>query len=217
MFTVLWDNDGVLVDTEGLYYRACRDSLRSVGLDLTPEQFREVSLRRGQSTLDLAAAQGLGPAEIARLRNERDRAYAASLAEGPRAIDGAEEVLGALYGRVRMGVVTSTTREHFDIAHAGAGLTKYLDFVVSHEDYERSKPHPDAYRTALERYGLRPEACVAVEDSLRGLASARAAGLRCLVVRSEWTRGVEFKGALQVLESIREVPNEVLRLANRGD
>lgn len=50
-FTVLWDNDGVLVDTEGIYFRATREVLASIGIDLTPEQFREISLRRGESSL----------------------------------------------------------------------------------------------------------------------------------------------------------------------
>ncbi len=58
MFTILWDNDGVLVDTEGFYFRACRSVLRNVGIDLTADQFRDISLRRGVSVFTLAAEQG---------------------------------------------------------------------------------------------------------------------------------------------------------------
>lgn len=215
VFTVLWDNDGVLVDTEGLYFRACQTVLKTAGIALTLEQFKDISLRRGESTLKLAEDRGVSDEEITCLRLQRDRFYVELLQAQACVIDGVEEVLRSLHGRVRMGVVTSTRREHFEIVHARSGLTKYLDFVITHEDYEHSKPHPEPYLTALKRYGLQPQECIVVEDSERGLAAARAAGLECLVVLSEWTKDGDFQNACKVLESIREVPDEVLWRASK--
>lgn len=210
--TILWDNDGVLVNTEGLYFQASRKVLHSVGVEFSREQFQEISLRRGESTFAPAAEAGIGAAEIDRLRLLRDRLYGELLQAQSCVIDGVEEVLQTLHGRVRMGVVTGSRRDQFELAHARSGLTQYMDFVLTREDYEHSKPHPEAYVTAMKRHGLRPSECIVVEDSERGLAAARAAGLSCLVVRSEWTAGSQFPGACKVLESIREVPGEVLRL-----
>jgi len=213
MLTILWDNDGVLVDTEGLYFRAAQDVLRTVGVHLTADQFKEISLRRGESTFVLAAEQGIGEEEISRLRAERDRRYAALLGSESWAVDGAEEVLRSLHGQVGMGVVTSAKRIHFEAAHARTGLRQYLDFVLTREDYQLTKPHPEPYLTALARYDLRPEECIVVEDSQRGLAAAAAAGLSCLVVLSDWSRDGDFRRAAKVLESIRDVPGEVLKWA----
>ena len=112
-----------------LYFRATRTVLAEVGVELTPEQFKEISLKRGESTFFLAFDQGIPADEIARLRAKRDRIYTDFLRTEPCLIDGVEEVLRALHGQVRMGVVTSTHRQHFDIAHARTGLAKYLDFV----------------------------------------------------------------------------------------
>jgi HAD superfamily hydrolase (TIGR01509 family) len=215
MFTILWDNDGVLVDTEGLYFRATQIVLQTVGIDLTPKQFKEISLRRGESTFRLAAEAGISLDEIALLRAERDRVYSESLAATPCVIDGAEEVLRSLHGHVRMGVVTSTRRKHFEIAHAKSGLRQYLDFIIAHEDYRHTKPNPEPYLTAMARHGLRREKCIVVEDSERGLAAATAAGLPCMIVLSEWTKDGDFRGACPMLESIRDVPGEFLgRLEN---
>ena len=94
MLTILWDNDGVLVDTEGLYFRATQTVLAEVGVELTPEQFKEISLRRGESTFLLAVERGIPGDEIARLRAKRDRIYAEFLRTEPCLIDGAEEVCG---------------------------------------------------------------------------------------------------------------------------
>jgi HAD superfamily hydrolase (TIGR01509 family) len=215
MQTILWDNDGVLVDTERLYFRACCFVLASVGIDLTAEQFKDISLRRGESVFVLAAHQDMGDGEISRLRVERDRLYAELLRTRECVVDGADEVLRFLQGSFRMGVVTSSRREHFEIAHAKSGLMKYLTFVVAHGDYPRSKPYPDAYLTAMKRFDLQPANCIVVEDSERGLAAATAAGIECLIVGSEWTTDADFPDTCKVLASIREVPDEVLRWAAR--
>lgn len=214
MISIFWDNDGVLVDTDGLYFRATQTVLATIGVDLTVEQFKEISLRRGESTFTLAVRQGIGIKEIARLRAERDRIYAELLGSQSWVIDGAEEVLHSLHGQVRMGVVTSTRRRHFEIAHAKGGLIPFLDFVLTREDFQQTKPNPEPYLTAMARHGLRPEECLVVEDSERGLAAATAAGLPCLIVLSEWTKDGDFHGACRVVENIREVPGEVGRLAS---
>lgn len=211
MLTVLWDNDGVLVDTEGLYFRATQEVLRLVGIQLTADQFKEISLRRGESTFVLAVERGIIDDEIARLRAERDRRYAELLGSQSWAIDGAEEVLRSLHGQVRMGVVTSARRIHFETAHASTGLRQYLDFVLTREDYQHTKPHPEPYLTAMARHDLRPEDCIVVEDSERGLAAATAAGLACLIVLSDWSRDADFSGAAKVLKNIRDVPEGVLK------
>jgi HAD superfamily hydrolase (TIGR01509 family) len=216
MFTILWDNDGVLVDTEDLYFQATKTVLHTIGIDPTPDQYKDISLRRGESMFNLAAEQNIDSDRIAGLRAERDRLYIQLLGSQSLAIDGAEEVLHFFHGRMRMGVVTSTCREHFDIAHAKAGLAKYLDFVITQDDYEHTKPHPDPYLTAMARHNLRREECIVVEDSERGLAAATAAGLPCLIVLSEWTRDGDFRTACKVLNSIREVPDEIMKRVSSG-
>ncbi len=213
MFTVLWDNDGVLVDTEGLYFRATQTVLSTVGIHLTPEQFIDISLREGQSTFKLAAEQGIAAEKIIGLRAERDRIYAGYLQTEPCLIEGVEDALRSLHGRVRMGVVTSTRRQHFEITHARTGLTKYLDFVVALEDYGHTKPNPDPYLTAISRYDLQRDHCIVVEDSERGLAAARAAGLGCLIVRTAWSKDGDFSAACRVVDNLAEVAEEVLRRA----
>jgi HAD superfamily hydrolase (TIGR01509 family) len=210
MLTILWDNDGVLVDTEGLYFRATQAVLATVGIGLSTEQFKVISLRRGESTFRLAAEQGIGIREIACLRAERDRIYAELLGSQSWVVDGAEEVLRSLYGRVGMGVVTSARLRHFEIAHSRGGLLRYLDFFLTREDFQQTKPDPEPYLAAMARHGLQREECIVVEDSERGLAAATAAGLPCLIVLSEWTKEGDFRGACRVLESIQQVPGEIM-------
>jgi HAD superfamily hydrolase (TIGR01509 family) len=179
---VIWDNDGVLVDTEELYFKATREVLSEIGVDLTAD---------------------------------RNRRYSDLLRKGVRVLDGVEETLRRLRGKVLMGVVTSSRREHFEIIHSGTGLLHFFDFVLTREDYGKPKPNPEPFLTAIIRNRLQPKHCIIVEDSERGLPAAKAAGIRCMVVPNRLTRDGNFSGAYRVLENVREVTGEVFQLLSR--
>jgi HAD superfamily hydrolase (TIGR01509 family) len=202
---IFWDNDGILVDTEHLYMRATREVMATRGTDLSEAQYIEWFLRQNRGILHFADVHGWSAAEVAAMRQARNDRYAELLRSEPLLIEGVSDVLSALHGRVRMGIVTSSRREHFDIIHAGSGLLRYVDFVLADGDYAASKPHPAPYLAAIERTGVPPASCLVVEDSERGLRSAIAAGLSCVIVPSRLTARETFPGALRVLSSVRDV------------
>lgn len=206
---ILWDNDGVLVDTERLYFKATAEILETVGYTLTHEDYIRISLTVGKSLFELA---DVDEETFERLRNERNALYSELLAEGNLTIPGARETLEALKDRVRMMVVTSSRRDHFQIIHRSTGFLPFFESVVDNEDYERSKPHPDPYLLGLERLGLSADACIAVEDSARGMSAAVAAGLRCVVVPSELTKDGDFSDAYRVVERVEDVVSVVEEL-----
>lgn len=201
---ILWDNDGVLVDTEVLYYEANRQVLAGLGVALTVAMFRELYLKDTVGAWHLA--RGLSAEEIEAKRLERNRVYSDLLRTRSFAVPGAAEVLQALSGRVAMGVVTSSRRDHFDLIHARTGFGRFFDLVVSCDDVQRTKPDPEPYLRALALTGRDPGECVAIEDSERGLAAAKAAGLECWVIPTELSREGDFGTADRVLRDIAQVP-----------
>ena len=213
---IFWDNDGVLVDTEPLYFQATRELLAEVGIDLTHANFADLSLRQGRSCFDLAAARGLADPELEALRRRRNARYADLLRAGIMPLPGVVDALRALHGTRPMAIVTSSNPDHFEVAHASTGLRRYFDFVLTNADYERHKPHPEPYLRAAGRLGIDPGSCLVVEDTERGLRSALAAGMRCAAVPGELSRSGDFAGAEVVLESIAELPDLVARLDARG-
>lgn len=202
---IFWDNDGVLVDTEHLYFRATQEVLASIGFELTEEHFLELFLTEAKGAWHLVQEQGVSPAEIEALRQRRNQLYAEYLSAETRLIEGVEDVLAELHGKYTMGIVTSSLREHFDIIHQSSGLLKYFDFVVASGDYTMYKPHPEPYLVALDRAGCRAEESIAIEDSLRGLLAATGAGIRCYVVPQRLTSGSDFSSAYKVLRHVREL------------
>jgi HAD superfamily hydrolase (TIGR01509 family) len=203
---VFFDNDGVLVDTEHLYMEASRAVLRSRGIPLSEADYVELFMRQNQGLLHFGRVHAWTPAELEDLRTTRNRLYADMLAREPLVLDGVEETLQQLHGRQRLAIVTSSRREHFDIIHRRTGLLRFFDFVLAEGDYAVSKPDPAPYLAAVARAGVDPSACVVIEDSERGLAAARAAGLRCVVVPSRLSRGSRFDGAWRVIDDVRAIP-----------
>ena len=207
---ILWDNDGVLVDTEGLYFQAGHEVLATQGVELTHRDFAEQSLKKGLSVFDFLPDQNTELIE--QLRLKRNARYSALLAEGVQVVDGVVETLDTFYGRVQMGIVTGSLRNHFDIVHAKTDLLPFFDFVLAIEDYEEAKPHPDAYLTAMRLHGLQPDDCVVVEDSERGCVAAAAAGLRVLAVPNALSKYGDFSSAYKILNSVRDIVDEIEKL-----
>jgi beta-phosphoglucomutase-like phosphatase (HAD superfamily) len=115
---ILWDNDGVLVDTEPLYRDATRQIFASAGIDLNDDDYRRFFLEQNNGAWHLLSAQGRADDEIARLRDDRNRLYSTMLRGRDHSISGVREVVQSLHGRYAMGIVTSSRREHFEIIHA---------------------------------------------------------------------------------------------------
>ncbi len=171
---ILWDNDGVLVDTEKWFFEANRLELAALGVTATSAQFEEINLRRGVSLLSLSGLEG---EDLRALYTRGDARYSELLRTEKLAIPGMLELLERMKEQVfTMGIVTASRREHFDIIHGLSGMLAHVDF----EDYPRAKPYPDGYLAGIERAGLAARECIAVEDSPRGITAARAAGLECV-------------------------------------
>jgi len=202
---ILWDNDGVLVDTEHIYFRVTQSVLREAGADISNEDYRKYFLTASSGAWHLAAERGFSAAEIEEMRLRRNDLYADALRSAEVAIDGVEEVLVALRDRIRMAIVTSSRRRHFNIIHERTGFLRYFEFALVREDYEHSKPDPEPYLTAARRMGLPPSACLVIEDSERGLTAAVAAGMLCWVIPTDLTRGGDFASADRILDDIGDV------------
>jgi len=202
---IFWDNDGVLVDTEMLYFQANRDTLKTIGIELSIDQFCTISLDQGQSVINLARYKGYNDNQLSNLRKMRNNQYLRLLKRGVRIMPGVEDTLRQLHGRVAMGIVTSASKASFDVIHRQTGLLPFFNLILTREDYSHSKPDPAPYLLALEHSGLKSGNCLAIEDTMRGLESAKAAGISCVIVTHAYNTQQHFPGAFKVIKKITEL------------
>lgn len=207
---ILFDHDGVLVDTEFWYFQAGQRALADIGLTLKKDQYlRDMS--QGTGTWAQARAAGVDEQTISKQREVRDRYYQEYLRTEAIEIDGVVDALAELSKHVRMAIVTTAKRADFEIIHAKRQIATFMDFVLVREDYELAKPHPEPYLTGLKRFAAAREEALVVEDSSRGLASAAAAGIECVIVHNDFTETHDFSRASYRISALSELPDIVLR------
>ena len=198
---VCFDLDGTLVDSERLQWQAYRRVLADHGVDIGLDEYRRHFIAVAGGAEYACRRYGL-PFDAATLRARKTAVYHELIAAGVPPMRGARACLERLRGGWRLAVVTNSTRAEATTILDRLGLTALLHAVVAREDYAAAKPAPDAYLGAAAALGLAPRACVAVEDTPRGLAAARAAGMRVVAVPGELTADQDFDGAWRRLPSL---------------
>ena len=190
MRAVIFDFDGVLVDSEPLHFRALRDSLLPEGIRLTEQEYQEVYLAYDdREAVRLALERAGAPPDLARVAAVAARKAALFERRLPE-IDffpGARELVVELARELPLGIASGALRAEIEAVLDAAGLRACFGAVVGADDVARTKPHPEPYLAAVRLLaaraaGLAPAECLAIEDSPPGLLSARAAGLFALGV-----------------------------------
>ena len=206
---ILFDHDGVLVDTEFWYYKAGQRALADIGMTVDQDQYLQ-DMSMGSATWTQARSAGVDEQTISRLRGVRDSYYQEYLRTESIEIPGVLDVLAELSEYVRMAIVTTAKRDDFEIIHENRSIRKFMDFILVREDYALSKPHPEPYLAGLKRFGAAAGEAVVVEDSSRGLASAVAAGIDCVIVHNDFTSTQDFSQASYRIHKLRELKDIIL-------
>lgn len=209
---ILFDHDGVLVDTEFWFYKAGARALADIGLTLDRDQYLR-DMTQGMATWAQAVAAGVDEQTISRQREVRDVYYQEYLQTEDIEIAGVLETLDVLADEYRMGIITTSKPDDFALIHENRSILDYMDFYLARDDYERAKPHPEPYLKGLQRFGATAAEAVVVEDSARGLNSAVAAGIDCIVVANAFTESHDLSKATAKVTTFRELPSTIKGLA----
>jgi HAD superfamily hydrolase (TIGR01509 family) len=176
---LLFDCDGVLVDSEAITNGVLRDMLEELGWSLTLGQcmreFVGKSLKDEAAEIAARTGREVGEAWLAQFRARRDE----RLARGVGPIRGAVEAVAALHARFagRIAVCSGADRAKVELQLARCGLDRYFEGrVFSGYETPRSKPHPDVYLAAIARLGVEPARCLVIEDTVTGVRAGVAAG-----------------------------------------
>ena len=175
---VLFDMDGVVLDTEKLYARFWAEAAHALGYPMTYEQalgMRSLNSAAGQAKLESYFGSGVSRAEMRKKRVELMDAYVAQF--GVEAKPGIHELLDYLRGQgIRTAIATSSPMERAKSYLDSLGLTAKFDCICSGHDVAQGKPAPDIYLKAAANIGVPPENCLAIEDAPAGILSAHRAG-----------------------------------------
>ncbi len=199
---VVFDNDGLLLDTESVWTRAEQDLFARRGLEFTPEDKHELVGTSAEVAGRVLERRLSEPGRAAELIEELNALVVAELEHGVEAMVGARELLHTLKQRgTPIGLVSNSPLVFVRRSLEIAGFEDRFDVVLSAHEVAAPKPAPDSYLEACRRLGVEPgPGVVALEDSPTGVAAARAAGLTVIGVPS--IEGVALEEAHHLAESL---------------
>ena len=196
---VIFDMDGVLLDSEPLHYEAVRLILEEQGVEFPIEDyFRYLGTTLTSTWDDLCERY-----PIAMYFEQFEARYNADVLKqyqaGAPLIRGARELVEQLRNAgVPIAVASSSHREWVEAALTGAGLRDYFDQTTAGDEVSMGKPSPEIYLKAAQKLGFDPANCIAIEDAPAGVESAKAAGMSVVLVRSELTNDLDLASDWQV-------------------
>ncbi len=184
MGAVLWDLDGTLVDSEEYHWRAWREAMSREGIPITREQFLASFGQRNDAILPQWLGSDASAGRVQRVGDAKEGDYRRLVRRGGLSpLPGAAEWVKRLEEEGwRQAIASSAPRLNVDVVLEVLGLGLYFQAIVSAEDVQQGKPHPDVFLVAASRLGVPASQCVVVEDAAAGVEAAGRAGMRSIGV-----------------------------------
>lgn len=212
--TVIFDMDGVIVDTEPVHHYAFIEHFKQLNLDITPEVYASFT---GNSTKNvyerLKSMFGLEQ-EIAHLVDEKRNIFneAFDKKEDLFLLEGVEDLIKDLHSNgMQLILASSSANVTINRIFTRFGLHNYFTHIVSGEDFPKSKPHPAIFLKAAELAQTPIENCIVIEDSTNGIKAAKAAGIYCIGYDSFHSKMQDYSLADEVISSFSEINFDSIR------
>jgi beta-phosphoglucomutase len=216
-FGVIFDLDGVLVDTAWAHRRSWFDLAEKEGLLMSDQFFRRTFGMQNDAILP-QLRPGISKGQMDRLADWKEQRYRDIVKERVELAPGAQALLKDLKRHgFRLAIGSSAPAENLDVFWTSLSLADYFDARVTKEEISKSKPAPDTFLRAAERLGLPPACCAIVEDAVPGVQAGKAAGMRVVAVTST-RRREDLAQADRVVGSLSELKaSDFLALLPAGD
>lgn len=207
---VIFDLDGVIVDSEPLQHKAYNHVLEQFGVQVDQAEYGREWIAAGRGPEYAVRTYGL-PLEPAALRRMKDPVYHALLRQEGTLMAGARAALERLSAAFPVALATNSSPADTGFILERFDLGRFFTAVVTREQYTEAKPAPDAFRTAAARLQLPPARCVVIEDAYKGVVAASDAGCHCIAFPHDYTVGNDFSRARIVIGSLDEATVALVR------
>ncbi len=209
---VVFDMDGLLIDSEAIYLRSSVEAAKELGFELSEDLYKSVvglTMQAGEDVIRRGMGTDFPFDEFNRKMHEL---LEIEFARHVPLKTGVEELLALLVERdLPVAVAASTSRRRAESHLTHAGVMSYFSTIVTSGDVSRGKPDPEPYLLATKRLGVSPQSCLALEDSHNGVRSAHGAGLQTIMVPDMLAPTDEIAAlCIAVMESLHKVREQFL-------
>lgn len=181
---VIFDLDGTLLDNNPFHLKSWKQYLKQIGRELSDDEYNaNINGRTNRDVVTYLYGNDITDEELWKYTLEKEAVYRELYKPFIRPVEGLPELLDELYKReVPMAIATSGIKVNIDFMFENVPIRKYFREVVDSSYISRGKPDPEIFLVTASRLNIPPAACLVFEDSLVGIESARAAGMRVVAV-----------------------------------
>ncbi|MUT65193.1 HAD family phosphatase [Paenibacillus sp. NEAU-GSW1] len=213
MKAFIFDMDGVIIDSEPIHFEIDVQTLKHLGLDVSPHELEEFVGMTNPEMWEILKQRHQLPqtiAEIIAFQLSSKIAHLNALDIEP--IDGIREWIAELKRlNVPIAIASSSPVIFINGVLEKFQLKAHFDCIVSGEEVAKGKPEPDVYLEAAAQLGVQPGDCVVLEDSRNGVKAAKAAGMKCIGIINENSGNQDLSQADLIVKSVRELSVEALK------
>lgn len=213
---VLFDLDGVIVDSGLAHHASFRQLGEEVGYQISDELFQSLFGRRNEEIFPILFNSSLPADQVAMLGDRKEEIFRSIIIGKVQPLPGVTTLLPALCeAGFQLAIGTSTPRANVEQIINELKLTQYFTAIISAENVTHGKPHPEVFSNGAAALGVPPAQCVVVEDAVAGVEAALRGGMSALAVTTNHSRAA-LAAAHRVVDSLAEVtPDDFLALINQ--
>lgn len=202
---IIFDFDGLIVDTESVWYEAYRDVLLEYELELSLEKFSEVIGTHDTVLYSYIQENLKKPVENEQIEKLALELFHKKMVQPVLREHVEEYLLAAKKSGLKIGLASSSSRKWVEGYLKRLNIFQYFDVIKTRDDVSNVKPDPELYNKAIDALGIQSSEAIAFEDSLNGLKAARKAGLKCVIVPNSVTANLPFEDFSIRLSSMKDM------------
>jgi len=213
---LIFDMDGLMVDTERLYFEAEREIAKRFGRTIKDETLWKMMGRKPIESMEIFATDlkiDKNPQELLAIRDEIMKS---KLSCDLRPMPGLDFILNEFHGKLKLALATGAKKDFMDIIIDGLGIRKFFDFLLPSDNINHGKPHPEIYTKACRSLNLPPENCIVLEDSQNGVIAGKDAGSTVIAIPSDYSRHQDFSRADFIVKDLFEAAETIKNLLLSG-
>jgi HAD superfamily hydrolase (TIGR01509 family) len=209
MKAIIFDMDGLMIDSERLYRQAQQDIARQFDKIMTEEIRLKLMGRKPIESLRLFAKELDIPVDPAKLLEMRNNIMREKLKNDLVPMPGLTHIIDTFYGKLKLAICTGAQEEFLDLVVNQLGIREKFAVLQNSDDIENGKPHPEMYLKTCKRLGLPPGECIVLEDSLNGVLAGKQAGCYVIAVPTEYTKDENFETADFIADSLFDAAKHI--------
>lgn len=202
MKAIIFDMDGLMVDTERLYFAAEKELARAYGREVEDSTLSRMMGRKPLESMVIFSQElklDVAPEDLLAKRNEIMRQ---KLRQDLEPMPGLYTIVNVFFRRLKLAIATGAQQEFLDLVVSSLGLGSKFAVLQASDEIKQGKPAPEIYLLTAARLGVKPEECVVLEDSANGVLAARRAGCYVIAIPSVYCQGQDFSPAQVILPDL---------------